>query len=104
VGSFSPASDVILHAKSVPQLLELLTLARRAVKLIRIGFGISTAYNLVGVSIAAAGLLSPVVCAVLMPLSSASVVLFACGMTSWVARRFARVDSSAHPTSAEVPL
>jgi hypothetical protein len=32
-------------------------------------------------------LLSPLVCAVLMPVSSATVVLFAVGMTRWVARQ-----------------
>jgi P-type Cu+ transporter len=87
VGAFSPASDVILDAARVPQLPEILTLARRAARIVRVSFGISAAYNVVGVSIAAAGLLSPLVCAVLMPLSSASVVLFACGVTTWAARR-----------------
>ena len=77
----------ILDAVRVPQLFEILTLARRAVRIVKISFGISAAYNVVGVSIAAAGLLSPVVCAVLMPVSSVSVVLFACGVTTWAARR-----------------
>jgi Cu+-exporting ATPase len=54
---------------------------------VRVGFGISAAYNIAGIGIAAAGLLSPIICAVLMPLSSVSVVLFACGMTTWAARR-----------------
>jgi Cu+-exporting ATPase len=87
VGAFSPASDVILDAACVKQLPEILTLARRAARIVRVSFGISAAYNVVGVGIAAAGLLSPLVCAVLMPLSSASVVLFACGVTTWAARR-----------------
>jgi P-type Cu+ transporter len=87
IGAFSPASDVILDAALVPRLSEILTLARRTARIVRVGFGISAAYNLIGVSIAAAGLLSPLVCAVLMPLSSASVVLFACGATTWAARR-----------------
>ncbi len=87
IGAFSPASDVILDAVRVPQLFEILTLARRAARIVKISFGISAAYNVIGVSIAAAGLLSPVVCAVLMPVSSVSVVLFACGVTTWAARR-----------------
>ncbi len=87
VGAFSPASDVILDAARVPQLSEVLNLARRSTRIVRISFGISAAYNLIGVSIATAGLLSPLVCAVLMPLSSASVVLFAVGVTTWAARR-----------------
>jgi len=86
-GAFSPASDVILEAASVPRLHDILALARRATRIVRWSFGISAAYNLAGISIAAVGILSPLVCAVLMPVSSISVVLFACGMTTWVARR-----------------
>jgi len=85
-GSFSPASDVILEACQVPQLGEMIAYSRSAVRIVRLGFGISALYNAIGVSIAAAGVLSPIICAVLMPLSSVSVVLFACGMTTWRGR------------------
>jgi Cu+-exporting ATPase len=81
VGAFSPASDVILPAAELPRLSRMLALSRRATRIVHWSFGISAAYNAVGVAIAAAGILSPLVCAVLMPLSSLSVVLFACGMT-----------------------
>jgi P-type Cu+ transporter len=94
VGAFSPASDVILDAARVPQLSEILTLARRAARIVRVSFGISAAYNAVGVSIAAAGLLSPLVCAVLMPVSSVSVVLFACGVTTWAVRRTGFINNT----------
>jgi Cu+-exporting ATPase len=87
VGAFSPASDVILDATCVGRLSDILALARRTARIVRVGFGISAAYNIAGIGIAAAGLLSPIICAVLMPLSSVSVVLFACGMTTWAARR-----------------
>ena len=62
-------------------------MARRSTTIVRLSFLISAAYNLVGISIAAAGLLSPLVCAILMPLSSASVVLFASGATILAGRR-----------------
>jgi Cu+-exporting ATPase len=96
VGAFSPASDIILAAHRVPRLPEILLLARRATTIVRISFGISGLYNLVGVSFAAAGVLSPLICAVLMPVSSISVVLFACGATQWAARRLGLV--SGQPT------
>jgi Cu+-exporting ATPase len=86
IGAFSPASDVILDAARVPQLFAILALARRIARIVRAGFVISALYNVIGVSIAAAGLLSPLTCAILMPLSSASVVLFAVGMATWAAR------------------
>lgn len=87
VGAFSPASDVILAAGQVPRLFEILLLARQTARVVRLSFGVSALYNAVGVSIAAAGVLSPVICAILMPLSSVTVVLFACGMTRWAAAR-----------------
>jgi Cu+-exporting ATPase len=89
-GAFSPASDVILAASQVPRLFELLGLARKTSRIVRFSLGISALYNLAGISIAASGVLSPLICAVLMPLSSVSVVLFACGTTQWAARRLAR--------------
>jgi len=87
IGTFSPASDLILDGAQVGRLPEILSLARRAVRTVYAGIGISAAYNVVGIGIAAAGILSPVVCAILMPLSSVSVVLFACGVAAWAARR-----------------
>jgi len=86
-GAFSPASDVILDAAQLPKLNALLGLSRRAVRIVRGGFIVSAAYNVVGIGVAAAGWLSPLFCAVVMPLSSLSVVLFACGLTSWSAHR-----------------
>jgi Cu+-exporting ATPase len=87
IGVFSPASDVILDAAELPRLASVLEFSRSAARVVRAGFVISALYNLVGVSIAAAGLLSPIVCAILMPVSSATVVVFACGMMSWSGRR-----------------
>jgi len=86
IGVFSPASDVILDAAELPRLAAVLKFSRRAARVVRTGFVISALYNLFGVGIAAAGWLSPIVCAILMPLSSASVVIFACGATTWSAR------------------
>jgi Cu+-exporting ATPase len=71
----------------VPQLGRILALARRTVRIVRWSFGISAVYNVVGISIAAAGRLSPLVCALLMPLSSISVVLFACGAVNWAGKK-----------------
>jgi Cu+-exporting ATPase len=86
VSAFSPASDIIMSAGMVPRLHEVLRYSKRAVRIVRLSFGISSLYNVVGIGIAAAGLLSPVVCAILMPVSSITVVAFACGMTAWAGR------------------
>lgn len=87
IGVFSPASDVILDAAELPRLARVLAFSRRAALIVRTGFVISTCYNVVGVSIAAAGLLAPIVCAILMPLSSATIVIFTCGATAWMGRK-----------------
>ncbi|MCL4177865.1 MAG: heavy metal translocating P-type ATPase metal-binding domain-containing protein [Verrucomicrobia bacterium] len=88
IGAFSPASDVILDAAQVPALADLLRFARRTIWVVRLSLGLSALYNVVGLSIAAAGLLSPLICAILMPLSSISVVLFATSATSLAFQRF----------------
>ena len=93
-GVFSPASDVIIEASEVPQLAHALEVSRRAVLAVRLSFGISAAYNTVGVGIAAAGWLSPVVCAVLMPVSSVTVVAFACAAAHWAARCLERAPQT----------
>ena len=87
IGVFSPASDVSLDAAQLPQLARVLNFSRSAARVVRAGFLISALYNLAGVSIAAAGLLAPIVCAILMPISSATVVVFACAATTWLGAR-----------------
>jgi Cu+-exporting ATPase len=87
VVGFSPASDVIMDASMLSRLGQILAFSRDAVRTVHWSFGLSAIYNAAGVAIAARGLLEPWVCAILMPLSSASVVGFACGVTRWMARR-----------------
>ena len=104
IGVFSPASDVILDAAQLPRLAEVLKFSRQAARVVRTGFVISALYNLVGVSIAAAGLLAPIVCAVLMPVSSATVVAFACGTTLWLGRRIFASPARPENISSPAPL
>jgi Cu+-exporting ATPase len=85
--AFSPASDVILAARRLPELGRVMRFARHCVRVVRGAFVLSAGYNVVGIAIAASGHLSPLVCAILMPLSSVTVVAFACGMTAWAERR-----------------
>jgi len=87
ISAFSPSSDVIMAADMVPRLANVLRFSRHSMSAVRSAFFISTLYNIVGISIAASGRLSPVVCAILMPLSSVTVVAFACGFTSWLGRK-----------------
>ena len=94
VGIFSPASDVILDAAELPRLAGVLEFSRGAAQVVRTGFVISAIYNVAGVSIAAAGLLSPMICAILMPVSSLTVLAVSCGMTAWLGSRISRHDQA----------
>ncbi|RIW12024.1 HAD family hydrolase [Algoriphagus lacus] len=76
VSHFSPASDAILDAESFDKIPSFLAFSRDSRKIIKVSFGLSFLYNIVGLSLAVQGLLSPVLCAILMPLSSISVVVF----------------------------
>ncbi len=87
VGAFSPASDIILEARNVPAIAALVRFSRGAVSVVWAGILLSLAYNLVGLTFAATGRLSPIVCAILMPLSSITVVTFACAAVGWAAHR-----------------
>ena len=87
IGAFSPASDAIIAADQVSNLSRLLDFSHRTARVIRLSFVVSGLYNVAGISIAAAGILSPIICAILMPLSSLSVVLFACTATSFAAKQ-----------------
>ncbi|MEW6050391.1 MAG: heavy metal translocating P-type ATPase metal-binding domain-containing protein [Candidatus Zixiibacteriota bacterium] len=85
--SFAPACDGILEASSLGSLPRFLAMARRGRTVIIAAFGLSLIYNIVGLGFAVSGKLSPLVSAVLMPISSVSVVLFSTIATRLVARR-----------------
>ncbi len=76
ISNFSPASDAILEANELPKMRSFFDLAGRAQKVVVWSFVISFAYNIGGLSFAVAGWLTPLVAAILMPLSSITVVLF----------------------------
>lgn len=77
VFNFSPACDAILDSKHFDRLDKYIGFTRQSMKIVYSGFGISFLYNLVGLSFAVQGNLSPIVAAILMPVSSVSVVVFA---------------------------
>ncbi|MFZ4548001.1 MAG: heavy metal translocating P-type ATPase [Bacteroidales bacterium] len=74
---FSPACDAILQSSKFGRLQEYLLFSKSALKIVYASYLISFLYNIVGLTFAIQGLLSPVVAAILMPLSSISVVTFA---------------------------
>ncbi|MDP2336154.1 MAG: heavy metal translocating P-type ATPase metal-binding domain-containing protein [Bacteroidota bacterium] len=77
VFNFSPACDAILQAKQFASLDKFIHFTRKSIKIVNTGFLISFLYNLVGLTFAVQGNLTPIVAAILMPISSVSVVVFA---------------------------
>jgi Cu2+-exporting ATPase len=71
------AADVFTTLPGVGKVLEAVEGARRTLSVIRRGIGFSLAYNLLGVGLCMAGKISPLLAAVLMPLSSLTVVAIA---------------------------
>ncbi|HET9929675.1 MAG TPA: heavy metal translocating P-type ATPase [Polyangiaceae bacterium] len=71
------AADVFTTEPGLMRVVEAVEGSRRTLRVIQRGVAISLAYNLVGVGLAVAGVLSPLWAAVLMPLSSVSVVTLA---------------------------
>lgn len=76
INNFTPASDGILEAQALYKLPEFIRLAKSTKRVIYMSFALSFAYNIGGLAFAISGMLSPVFSAVLMPLSSISVVVF----------------------------
>jgi len=74
---FSPACDAILSSSKFSRLQDYLKFSKSALNIVYASYAISFLYNIIGLSFAVQGLLSPVVAAILMPLSSISVVTFA---------------------------
>jgi len=68
------ASDVFMTAPGVGKVLEAVVGARRTLAVIRRGIVFSLAYNVLGVALCMGGWISPLFAALLMPLSSLTVV------------------------------
>lgn len=76
INNFSPACDGILEGSQLSKLPQFVRLAQAGRNIVIQSFIISVVYNIIGLSFALTGNLSPVVAAILMPASSISIVLF----------------------------
>ena len=84
---FSPAGDAILEASKFDKLYSFINFTKTAMTIVKLSFTISFIYNVIGIGFAVTGTLSPVIAAILMPISSVSVVAFATFVTRFVGRR-----------------
>lgn len=93
VNVFSPACDAILEAGQFQKLHYFLKLSKKAMKVIKMSFGLSLLYNVVGLSFAITGHLDPLIAAILMPLSTITIVSFVTLMSNYYARKLSKVRS-----------
>ena len=87
INVFSPACDGILDADKFNKLPDFIKLSHKTITIIKISFIISFLYNIIGMLFAVTGNLSPIVAAILMPISSISVVLFVTISTNYLAKK-----------------
>ncbi len=84
--NFTPASDAILDSEKLFLLPKFIRLCRVNRTIILASFILSILYNIIGLSFAVQGALSPLIAAILMPLSSLSILLVTYGSSNMVAR------------------
>ncbi len=87
INNFSPACDAILTAEHLDKLPKYLNYIRQSRTVVFGAYFLALIYNIIGLSFAVQGLLSPVIAAILMPLSSITIVVFGVGMSSWLGRK-----------------
>lgn len=86
VNVFSPACDGIVDASKFESIGFLMNYSKNAMKTIYMSFGLSLLYNIVGLSYAVTGELAPVVAAIIMPLSTITIVSFVTIMSNLFAK------------------
>jgi P-type Cu+ transporter len=87
VNVFSPACDGILDASQFEKIAFFLKYSKNAMRTIYMSFGLSLLYNVVGLSFAVTGNLLPIVAAIIMPLSTITIVSFVTIMSNYYATK-----------------
>jgi Cu+-exporting ATPase len=92
VNIFSPACDGILDASRFKDIPRFLSLSKKGIQVIKHAFIFSIFYNMIGLGFAVTGNLAPVVAAILMPLSSISIVVFTTVATYRIGRKLNKMN------------
>ena len=87
VNVFSPACDAILDASEFSRLDYFLKLSQKSILIIKMSFVLSLLYNVVGLGFAVTGNLLPLVAAIIMPLSTITIVSFVTLMSNFYANQ-----------------
>ena len=87
INNFTPGCDAILKGSALNFLPDFIRLSKDGLKIIKISFAIAIAYNCIGIYFAVQGTLYPLVAAVLMPISTVTIISFTTMATRWFARK-----------------
>ncbi|RZK40987.1 MAG: HAD family hydrolase [Pedobacter sp.] len=87
INNFTPGCDAILKGDSIKYLPNFHQLSRDGLKIIKISFAIAIAYNCIGLYYAVQGTLYPLVAAILMPISTITIISFTSVATRFFARK-----------------
>lgn len=85
--NFTPACDGVLSVNAFLQFPALLKVINLSKKIIYGSYFLALCYNIVGLSFAVKGQLSPVIAAILMPLSSVTIVIFGVGLSTLLVKK-----------------
>jgi Cu+-exporting ATPase len=78
---FTPAADILFPGEQLKNLPAIVAYAKACRRIVFISFGLSLLYNVIGLSYALTGNLSPLVAAVPMPMSTFTIILFTTSAT-----------------------
>lgn len=87
INNFTPGCDAILKGSALNYLPDFIQLSKDGLKIIKTSFAIAIAYNCIGIYFAVQGTLYPLVAAVLMPISTVTIISFTTLATRWFARK-----------------
>ncbi|MCA5005089.1 heavy metal translocating P-type ATPase [Sphingobacterium bovistauri] len=87
INNFSPGCDAILDGASFANIPAFFGFSKDAVKVIKMSFVISILYNIIGISFAVQGTMSPLFAAILMPISTVTIISFTSLMTRWYGKK-----------------
>ncbi|MGS4346721.1 heavy metal translocating P-type ATPase [Myroides odoratus] len=87
VNVFTPASDAILDASVFDKLLGYLQFSKQSVKIIKLSYILALTYNVIGITVSIMNLMSPLLAAILMPISTFTIISFVTILTNYYGKR-----------------
>lgn len=94
MNNFSPACDAILSGENLAILNELIQYCKKEKTIIYLSFMLSILYNIIGLFYAVQGKLEPVIAAILMPVSSISIVLLTTGLSGLYGKKISVIKKN----------